>query len=538
VVAYRPEKEKPYRVRITVGGDRVVYDGEVSTRTADLATVKILLNSVISTPGARFVTLDIKDFYLNTIMDWDDRVYMRIPEKLVPESIKKHYKLRERGMIHDGWVYVCAQKGMYGMKQAGRLANEQLTEHLETYGYYQSANVPGLWFHKTRSICFTLVVDDFGIKYTDKQDLHHLIGALQAKYKISEDHTGSKYCGMTIVWDYERGTCDISMPGYVERALERFAHEYLGPHEASPAAFVEPNYGAKIQYAQDKDESPLVPKESVKLIQEIVGVLLYYARAVDSTLLVILGTLASEQTKATEETMQRVTHMLNYCASNPNAIIQFNCSDMVLHADSDASYLCLPGAQSRVGGYLYLSSKPNDPNKAPEPDDPQPPMNGAICVVCNILRVVVSSASEAELGGLFHNAKEVMALRTVLEELGHAQPPTPIATDNSVAAGIANDTVKQKHSKAMDMRFYWTKDRVKQKKLLVYWRKGSANRADYFTKNHPASHHKAMRPMYIHEASMAMSYDDEVKAVVDYYTMNCDEHNWHLFLFYAVGKNM
>lgn len=164
-------------------------------------------------------------------------------------------------------------------------------------------------------------------------------------------------------------------------------------------------------------------------------------------------------------------------------------------------------------------------------------MNGAVHVVCNILRVVVSSAAEAELGGLFYNCKEVMALRTVLSELGHEQPPTPIATDNSTAAGIANDTVKQKHSKAMDMRFYWVRDRVKQKLILVYWRKGSTNRADYFTKNHPASHHKAMRPVYLHEASFAISYDEEVKVVVDYYAMNCEEHTWHLFLFYAAGEN-
>jgi hypothetical protein len=62
VVAYRPEKEKPYRVRITVGGDRVIFDGEVSTKAADLPTVKIHLNSVVSTPNAMYMVLDIKDF--------------------------------------------------------------------------------------------------------------------------------------------------------------------------------------------------------------------------------------------------------------------------------------------------------------------------------------------------------------------------------------------------------------------------------------------------------------------------------------------
>jgi hypothetical protein len=83
--------------------------------------------------------------------------------------------------------------------------------------------------------------------------------------------------------------------------------------------------------------------------------------------------------------------------------------------------------------------------------------------------------------------------------LGHPQPPTPIQTDNSTAAGIATDSVKQKRSKAMDMQFYWIRDRVRQGQYLVYWRKGSTNRADYFTsKHHPALHHQAIRSSYLH----------------------------------------
>jgi hypothetical protein len=131
VVAYRPEKEKPYHVRITVGGDRVIFNGECSTKAADLATIKLLLNSVISTPGARFMTLDIKDFYLNTVMKFEDRVYMRIPEKVIPESIKARYNVQ----LYNGVAYVEVTKGMYGLKQAGRLANEQLAEFLAPFGY-------------------------------------------------------------------------------------------------------------------------------------------------------------------------------------------------------------------------------------------------------------------------------------------------------------------------------------------------------------------------------------------------------------------
>jgi hypothetical protein len=108
------------------------------------------------------------------------------------------------------------------------------------------------------------------------------------------------------------------------------------------------------------------------------------------------------------------------------------------------------------------------------------------------MREVLSSAAEAELGALFHNAKEVCPIRTSLEELGHAQPPTPMQTDNSTA------TVKQKRSKAIDMRFYGVSHRVRQKQFHIFWQKGSFSRNNYFTKHHPASHHQTVRPFYLH----------------------------------------
>jgi hypothetical protein len=117
------------------------------------------------------------------------------------------------------------------------------------------------------------------------------------------------------------------------------------------------------------------------------------------------------------------------------------------------------------------------------------------------MREVLSSASEAKLGVLFHNGKEACPLCIALAEIGHPQPATPLQTDNRTATGIANDTVKQKPSKAIEMRFYWIRDRVRQGHFHVYWAKGSQNKSDYFTKHHPASHHKAIRSSYLHSPS-------------------------------------
>ena len=94
---------------------------------------------------------------------------------------------------------------MYGLPQAGLLSNEMLEQRLAPHGYYQSQLVPGLWKHHTRPIQFTLVVDDFGVKYTRKEDALHLIAAIKAcKYRVKEDWTGGKYIGITLDWDYQK----------------------------------------------------------------------------------------------------------------------------------------------------------------------------------------------------------------------------------------------------------------------------------------------------------------------------------------------
>jgi hypothetical protein len=117
------------------------------------------------------------------------------------------------------------------------------------------------------------------------------------------------------------------------------------------------------------------------------------------------------------------------------------------------------------------------------------------------MKPVLSSAAEAELGGLFFNMCDAVPIRTTLAEMGHPQPPTHIVVDNSTATGIANKTVKQRRSKAVDMRFYWVQDRITQNQFKVYWREGAKNLADYFTKHHPAKYHILMRPVYLHSES-------------------------------------
>jgi hypothetical protein len=153
-----------------------------------------------------------------------------------------------------------------------------------------------------------------------------------------------------------------------------------------------------------------------------------------------ISSIATQQAHATTATIKAITQLLNYCATPP---------------DAGVHYYSRNKAQSRAAGYHYLSNNPPKPDQPPAPNDPSPPMNGAIVVPCKVMcEVLLSSASKAELATLFYNGKEGAPLHITLEELGHPQPPTPMVTYNSMVSGIVNESVKQKCSKAMDMRFY------------------------------------------------------------------------------------
>jgi hypothetical protein len=166
VCDYKPHKKEKERVRLTVGGDRLDYSGDVATSTVDITTFKILTNSTLSTEDAVMMMMDIKNYYLGTPLPRFE--YMKMLLARFPEEIVQKYNLN--ALAVDGWVYIEIRKGMYGLKQAGLLSNQLLQTRLSPFGYYPARHTPGLWLHKTRPISFTLVVDDFAVKYVGK---HH-----------------------------------------------------------------------------------------------------------------------------------------------------------------------------------------------------------------------------------------------------------------------------------------------------------------------------------------------------------------------------
>jgi hypothetical protein len=258
VCEYKPNTTDQERTRFTMGGDKINYPGNCATSTGNLTLFKIMLNSVISTQGARFMTLDIKNFYLNTPMEQYKYVHIKLDG--IPEETIQQYPLQDN-VDSEGYIFIEVQKGMYGLPQARILAQNLLE-------------------------------------------------------KLLNKHT-----------------------------------------------------------------------------------LLYYARAVDSTILTTLNAIAMQQAAPMQDTLEKIQQVLDYCASQEEAILTYHKSSMILAVHSNTSYLNKRKLQCRAGGHFYLSN-----------NVPYPPNNGAILNIAKVIDVVFSSVAEAELWALFMNAKEAVYL--------------------------------------------------------------------------------------------------------------------------------
>jgi hypothetical protein len=137
---YKPHKKEKERVRLTVGGNILDYSGDVATSTADITTFKILVNSTLSTKDAAMMMMDINNYYLGTPLPRFE--YMKMLLSRFPEEIIQKYNLN--ALAIDGWVYNEIRKGMYGLGQAGLLANQLLQTRLAPFGYFPARHTPGL----------------------------------------------------------------------------------------------------------------------------------------------------------------------------------------------------------------------------------------------------------------------------------------------------------------------------------------------------------------------------------------------------------
>ena len=158
---------------------------------------------------------------------------------------------------------------------------------------------------------------------------------------------------------------------------------------------------------------------------------MYYSRAVDPTRLVTFNAIVTDQATPIKNTLEEVDQLSDYVATQEDAVITHHVSNMVLAVHSDASYLSESKARSRAGGHFFMSS-----------DRQMPPNNGPVLILCQIIRAVMPSACEVEIGAMYMNVREVVPTRKTLEEMRHPEPRTPMQPDNSAAHSVVTNNIQ------------------------------------------------------------------------------------------------
>jgi hypothetical protein len=238
---------------------------------------------------------------------------------------------------------------MYGLPQAGIIAIQLLKKRLSEKGYYQCQRTPGLWRHVWRSIIFCLIVDDVGIKVTNMDNIHHLTSALEEHYKVAVDWKGSLFCGVKLTWNYINRHVTTNMPGYIGTAVTKYQDPKPAVPQHAPYKATTIYNGAKVQ-RMEEDKSPPLTLDQIERVQKIFGTLLYYGRAVDSTLLTALSTITARQFNGTQAVTNACHQLLDYVATHPDAGIRYHTCDMILAVHTDASYLSELGGKSGQRG--------------------------------------------------------------------------------------------------------------------------------------------------------------------------------------------
>ena len=199
------------------------------------------------------------------------------------------------------------------------------------------------------------MVDDFGVKYGGKEHALHLKQTLEKNYKVTTEWDGTRYIVITIDWDYKQRQVHMYLPGYTYKALKQFNHtKKKNQNQPYPSAPI--IYGAKKQYETQPSTAPLLDKKGKKFIQQVCGKQLFLGRAVDSTVLCSISAIISQSATPSKETMSQTHQLLDYIATQEDAVITYTISQMKLAVHSDASYLSKTKARSRAGGHFFLSN--------------------------------------------------------------------------------------------------------------------------------------------------------------------------------------
>ena len=254
-------------------------------------------------------------------------------------------------------------------------------------------------------------------------DLQHLTTCLGELFHIKVYPTCTSFLGFTVDYNRSDRSISLSYPSYIPDLLTRLRPNGIKTQK-SPCVYIPPVFGSHDPQVTHVDDSGPASAAEAAEIGIIVGSLLYYARAVDASLLTAVCLLSSHQAHPTKQTVIAANRLLGYAKANPANSLVFRPSDMILRIHSDASYLSRPKSGSTAGGFHYLGTSNPAFLNAP--------------IFCHSTRipVVCAAVCEAEYAALFANAQVAADELVILSNLGYPQSPTPILCDNECAIGL------------------------------------------------------------------------------------------------------
>ena len=468
------------RVRGTLGGNVITFDGPTSANTAEYPMINMILSAVLHDvkfvdPETRFINLDMVDYYLFSPME--KTAYMRHKLSDIPAVIVEEYGLAKYAI--QGYINFEVVMSMYGHPASGRLANKLLMKTIEPEGYYEDRLVPCLIKHKTLPTIGTLVVDDLGLKVAGEANLMHIVHAIEKVWKVKINRLGNKFVGMDLKWDYNPLCPSLQKSSNVatQDGLKRFYPGEVLKGADAPSLF---------RFPIGRDGNPLPPPppptplpSKTQFIQQFAGTYSHQGRTTRPDIVHAVNEIALTQSAPNTDTVGGADHLANYLARYPEAYVEYKATDMILRVHYDSSLKS--EGRHRTGGILYHSNsdaKPEEIGNLIEAVSKSPPNR-------------VASIAEGEYCAQFILGQKGYYHRVVLEAMGYPQPATAFYGDNTTATGIANDTVKIKQAKAIDKAYHWFRDKVRLGEFTSHYIPSALSASNYLTKSlSPSDHHR------------------------------------------------
>jgi hypothetical protein len=298
---------------------------------------------------------------------------------------------------------------MYGHPVSGLLSNKHLFKTIKDAGYYEDSLVPCLLKHVTKPTIGVIVVDDIGLKVRSKEDVLHLVEAIEKVWKVKINWKGDKYVGMDLEWDYDPKdpTLEISCDQALPDALKRFYPNQILKGADTPGLEVKGwTLGSDNKVVIVEEDEPIPMPEKTKFVQQFTGTLSHAARIVRHDLMPAVNEIASTQSAPTSKTMQQVDRLSNYIARFPKGSVIYKATDMILKAMYDSALR--PHGKHKLGSIIYHSNE----NDAPEV------IGNIIEVLCKLPPDVVASIAEGEYCSQFITGQTAYWHRVINERMG------------------------------------------------------------------------------------------------------------------------